>query len=136
MVDRTDERNVAEQEEQGGAVEPPKVVQQVQEFVASFARSGPVYHPIFGKFGPEHVTQFLRQTHEQDIGEQRLRKSNRWFHLTYVLTGVVLFALLTWLLLPEQADLYLDILQGLAIFVGGGGGGYGLRAYQDSRRDS
>ena len=133
MVDPIDKRNVAEPEERGRAVEPTKVV---QEIVAGFARSGPVHHPIFDKFGPEHVTQFLTQTHEQDIGEQRLRRSNRWFRLTYVLAGTIVFVLLTWFLLPDQANLYLRILEYFGVFAAGIAGGYGLKAYQDSRRDA
>lgn len=133
MADSIDKRNVTEPEERGRGVEPPRVA---QEIVASFARSGPVFHPIFDKFGPEHVTQFLRQTHEVDIGEQQRRKSNRWFRLTYVLVGVAVFGFLTWFLLPDQSELYLRILEYLGIFAAGGAGGYGLKAYQDSRRDS
>lgn len=133
MADSIDKRNVTDPEERGREVERPKVF---QEIVAGFARSGPVFHPIFDKFGPEHVTKFLRQTHEQDIGEQQLRKGNRWFRLIYVLVGVAVFAFLTLLLLPEQANLYLEILKGLGFFAAGGFGGYGLKAYQDSRRDS
>lgn len=133
MADSIDKRNVTDPEERGRGIEPPKVV---QEIVAGFARSGPVFHPIFDKFSSEHVAQFLRQTHEADIGEQQLRKSNRWFRLAYVLVGIAVFVFLTLLLLPEQANLYLEILKGLGIFAAGTAGGYGLKAYQDSRRGS
>ena len=102
---------------------------------ASFARSGPAYHPIFDKFEPDHVTQFLTQTHEQDIGELQFRRSNRWFRFAYFLAGVAVFFFLTFLLLPDRADLYFEILKGLGIFAAGGAGGYGLKAYQDRRRN-
>ena len=132
MADHTDERSVAEREEQDTAVKS----QVFREFFAGIAHSRPTHHPVFDKFGSEHVTQFLGQAHEQDIEELRLRKGRRWFRLIYVLIGVAVFAFLTLLLLPEQANLYLDILRGLGIFAAGAGGGYGLKAYQDSRRDS
>ena len=115
------------------AVEPQRVV---QEIVAGFSRSGPAYHPVFDRFGPEHVTQFLKQTHEQDIGEQQLRKSNRWFRFAYVLSGIFVFVFLTMFLLPDQADLYLRILEYFGVFAAGIAGGYGLKAYQDSRQGS
>lgn len=42
-----------------------------ETFGALIGRSGPAYHPIFDKFEPEHVTQFLqnvpfeiRRTHD------------------------------------------------------------------------
>lgn len=101
---------------------------------ASFARSGSAYHPIFDKFESEHVTRFLAQVHEQDIGELQLRRSNRWFRLVYFLVGVAVFGFLTFFLLPDRADLYFEILKGLGIFAAGGAGGYGLKVYQDQRR--
>ena len=81
----------------------------------------------------EHVAQFLEQAHEQDIEELRLLRGSGWFRLICVLIGVAVSAFLTLLLLPEQANLYLEILKGLGVFAGGG---YGLKVYQDSRRDS
>ena len=56
---------------------PAEAAAIVTALQASFTRSGPSYHPIFDKFGPEHVTQFLTQVHEQDMGEVRIRTSNR-----------------------------------------------------------
>ena len=107
---------------------------QIQEIFASVARSsGPSYHPIFEKFEAEHVTQFLKQTHETDREERQLRRGSRWFSLGYVVIGVLIFVFLTLFLLPDHADLYLEILKVLGIFGAGAAGGYGLRAYQDRK---
>ena len=133
MAGPEDERNVPEPRQQGASREPREVV---GEFFAGFARSELAYHPLFDKFGSEHVTLFLEQAHEQDIGELRLHKGNRWFRLIYVLVGVAVFGFLTWFLLPDQSELYLRILEYLGIFAAGTAGGYGLKAYQDSRRGS
>ena len=114
---------------------PAEAAAMVTALQASFTRSGPSYHPIFDKFGPEHTTQFLAQTHEQDMGELRIQTSNRWFRLAYVLIGVAVFVFLTFLLLPDHADLYFEILMGLGIFAAGIAGGYGIKAYQDRNRD-
>lgn len=84
----------------------------------------------------DQVAQFLQQTHGQCIEDLRLRRRNQWVRLIYVLIGVAVFGFLTLLLLPEQANLYLELLRGLGITVAGVAGGYGLKAYQDSRRDS
>lgn len=108
----------------------------VRELVTAFARSGPAYHPIFEKLDSEHITQFLQQTHDQEKGERELQKRDQWFRLVYVLSGIFVFAFLTMFLLPDQADLYLRILEYFGVFAAGAGGGYGLKAYQDSRRDS
>ena len=77
----------------------------VRELVASFAaisRTGPSYHPIFGKFESEHVSQFLRQSHEQDQDERKFARSSRWFRLVYALMGLGVFVFMTVLLLPEH----------------------------------
>ena len=109
----------------------------VRELVASFAaisRTGPAYHPIFDKFESEHVSQFLRQAHEQDQDEQQFARSSRWFRLVYALMGLGVFVFMTVLLLPEHGSLYVEILKGLGIFAAGAAGGYGLKAYRDASR--
>ena len=133
-TDRTGTRNdLVENDEQPNI--PAEAAATFTALQASFARSSSSYHPIFDKFEPEHVTQFLTQVHEQDTGEMRIRTSNRWFRLAYVLTGVAVFIFLTLLLLPNRADLYFEILKSLGIFAAGTAGGYGLKAYQDRNRD-
>ena len=133
MADSNDKQDVSEPKEQQALGELRQVAGKM---VAAFAHSGPAYHPIFDKFDRDHVTQFIQQMREQDNGERALRKGNRWFRLIYVLVGVAVFVFLTLLLLPEQADLYFELLKGLGFTVAGAAGGYGLKAYQDLRRDS
>ena len=110
-------------------------VRRTQELLAGFARVGPAYHPIFDKFGHEHVTQFLKQTHEDNQEKRRFLRSGRWFRLAYAVLGLAAFVSLTLFLLPDHADLYFEILQGVGIFAAGIAGGYGLKSYQDLRRD-
>lgn len=101
---------------------------------ASIGPSGAMHHPIFAKFKPEHVAQFLDHAHKSDVSTSRFRSTNRWFNLAYVLIIVAVFLFLTVLLLPDQSDLYFDILKGIGIFLGGAGGGYGLKTFQDRNR--
>ena len=93
-------------------------------------RSGPVFHPVFEKFEREHVTQLLENSFERERAEQKARSSDRWFRLTYVALVAGLFVFLTLLLLPNNTDLYFQILQGLGLFLAGFAGGYGVRSYQ------
>ena len=107
----------------------------VQRIFAGFTRtSGPAHHPLFEKFESEHVTQFLSQTHETDQEERTLRRSGRWFHFGYTILGLGVFVFLTVLLLPEQPELYTEIMKSACLFAAGAAGGYGLKAYQDQRR--
>lgn len=129
------ERTIAEQEEQepenpGSAVGPMQtVVERVTQVGAP-----PTHHPLFDKFEPEHVTQFLTNAHDVDRNRVRFLSSNRWFHLVYTLIGVSVFVFLTLLLLPEQARTYFEILKSLGIFAAGAAGGYGLGTYQERRQ--
>ena len=105
----------------------------MQEMVMSTVRSGPVYHPIFDKFETQHVTQFLKDSSESDAAKHKMRMGNRWFRLAYVVLATVVFIFLTMFLLPDQSDLYFQILQGLGLFVAGLAGGYGIRSYQEKQ---
>ena len=107
----------------------------VQQLFARFTRtSGPAHHPLFEKFESGHVSQFLSQTHEADQEERALRRSSRWFHFGYTILGLGVFVFLTVLLLPEQSELYTEIVKSVCVFAAGAAGGYGLKAYQDQRR--
>lgn len=97
--------------------------------LAAFTKSEATsYHPIFDKFGPEHVSKFLEQSHESDT-------KSRWFRFAYVVLGISVFVLLTLYLLPSHDDLYFEMLEILGAFGAGVAGGYGIKAYQDQRRN-
>ena len=96
-------------------------------------RSGRAYHPIFDKFQPQHVTQFLKDLAERDKAKHKMLMGNRWFRLAYVAIAIIVFILMTAWLLPEQSDLYFQFLQGVGLFVSGLAGGYGIRSYQEKR---
>lgn len=106
----------------------------LQDIVAGiYESSSPVYHPIFDKFQPEHVSQFLTQTYEAGTQERQLQRGDRWFRFAYVVLAIAVFAFLTLYLLPEHSALYIDILKSLGIFGAGVAGGYGFKTYQDQR---
>ena len=91
--------------------------------------------PIFDKFEPEHVAQFLDHSRERERDEARFKRGGRWFRVVYTAIGIGVFFFLTVLLLPEQSDLYYKLLQGLGVFGAGLAGGYGLRTYQERRSE-
>lgn len=109
------------------------IARVVQETFMGAFRSGPTFHPIFDKFEPEHVTQFLKDASESDADRRKMERGDRWFRLVYVAIGVAIFCGLTVILLPGHPDLYFQLLQGLGIFVAGLLGGYGIRTYQENK---
>ena len=42
---------------------PHAMMSEMSELVTSVGSSGAMHHPIFAKFEPEHVTQFLEHAH-------------------------------------------------------------------------
>ena len=64
-----------------------------REISSFFAQSGRRYHPIFDKFGPEHVSQFLKNSHERDTANQRQLSTDRNYTFAYfaVIVGIFIF---------------------------------------------
>lgn len=138
--DRQIERHVRTPDTSGTAGSKPDQV--VEEIFTGAIRSGPAHHPIFDKFEPQHVTQFLKSSFEEEkfeqqirSNEQQIRSSNRWFRLVYVGLAIGIFVFLTLLLMPDQSNLYFQLLQGLGLFGSGFAGGYGFKSYQDQRSE-
>jgi len=110
-----------------GRDESQQPLDVITQRMASFTRVGVSHHPVFDKFEPQHVTQFLTNTHKN-------QSADRWFRLGYTLIGVAVFAMLSWFLLPQWADIYFDILMYAGVFTAGGAGGYGLKSWRSQRR--
>ena len=100
-----------------------------------FAQSGGGYHPIFEKFESVHVSQFLKNKSEKDAATRRLASTDRNYQLIYFFTGVGFLVFLTFLLLPDNKELFIDIVALLGSFIAGGFGGFGLHAYKSKRHE-
>lgn len=109
-------------------------VERTEEITASFARFGAVHHPVFDKMTPEHVTMFLEHSHEHERDNYKYKKSDRWFFLVYFMLVIGIFMFLTVYLLPNDRDLYMEILKLVGAVAVGGFGGYGVKAWLDQRR--
>lgn len=57
------------------------VIRSLEANFTAIRRSGPAYHPIFDKFEPEHVAQFLDHSRERDRDEAKFKRHGRWFGL-------------------------------------------------------
>lgn len=112
---------------------PPTIIRQMMAMFG-FGLGGRAFHPVFDKFEPEHVDKFLDHSHEEDLERLRIRRQDRWFFLIYAVIGLGFLGWLIWALLPNDKDLLAEILKLGIAFAGGVGGGYGLKSYQESRR--
>lgn len=96
--------------------------------------SGPAPHPIFEKMNEEHIHKFLDHTQQDDEHQYMIRRSNRWFNLSYVVLGLGIFLFLIVYLLPDNKEILVDLLKLIVAFAGGLGSGIGLKVYLDRRR--
>lgn len=74
--------------------------QQVRHTMLSMMRlqgAGPLPHPIFEKFKPEHVDKFLEYSHEDDVNTYNLARSSGTHRLIYFfgILGFLVFLFLT-----------------------------------------
>lgn len=105
----------------------PAPVRRMMLQMMSVQGRGPLPHPIFEKFTPEHVDKFLDYSHEDEVNEYSLARFNKWFHLGYAVLFAAFLVFLVVYLAPSNKDLLGDILKMLAVFAGGFGSGFGVK---------
>lgn len=110
---------------------PPEIRRTVRMMMSAstdHVRSG---HPLFEKFTDEHVHKYLDYIQKDDDNAFELQRSNRWFHLSYVVLGIGLFLFLMIYLVPKDKALFDQIFKMLVAFAGGFGSGYGVKTFRD-----
>lgn len=112
---------------------PPEVRQTVRMAMMQTFSRGPAVHPLLEKFTAGHIDKVLDYSQEDDKNEFSLRRSNRYFNLSYVIIGLSVFIFLIVFLAPQNIDLLKDILKLLVAFIGGVGSGFGLKTYLEKR---
>ena len=113
---------------------PPEVKRSIRMSMMGASFGGPPSHPLFDKFTPDHVTQYLDGIQKDDDNLFKLTSSNRWFFLFYVVLIVGVFCFLVVYLLPRDKALLELIFKLFITFAGGFGSGYGLKAYKDRNK--
>ena len=94
--------------------------------MAHFPRNG-------GPLHSDSVAHFPRNIHKSQEIDLKKNTGARWERVAYVILGVGLFILLTIYLLPEERELYRQILEWAAVFSAGGLGGYGIGIRRNNR---
>lgn len=105
---------------------PPEVRRTISGFMGMIqSRSGPM-NPLFEKFNDAHIDKYLDYIQRDDDHEYELKRSNRWFYLSYFVIAIVVVAIAVVYLLPRDKDFLQAIFQFLIILGGGLGAGYGI----------
>jgi len=108
---------------------PPDVRRAVEFSLQAF--SGPVFHPIVKKITEGHIDKVLESAENDSKRDFKDRMAGRWFGLIYAVIGALLFIFLTIYVAGQDKELYRDLLTKVIIFFGGGGLGYGVKAFLD-----
>ncbi len=104
---------------------PPEILKIIEH--RSF-KHGPAPNPVAEKITENHITKILDNTAEESGRRARDKTQSRKFTFASAVLAVGVFVFLTVFLKPDR-DLYVEIIQLLAIFAGGFGAGYGVKAY-------
>ncbi len=121
----------------GSAIEPELLedlrpeVKKVMEIGMSMQRFGPGPNPIAEKIDGKHIHKILEIAAKDDERSFEDSKESRKFTLIYLLVFAVLFIFTTVFLVGSDKDLYKEIIKLFSVFLGGLGGGFGIKSYMD-----
>jgi hypothetical protein len=113
---------------------PPELQKQVALMISSSRYQGPMPNPLVEKLNEEHISKIIDASIADDEKNYKFAIIGRRYTLIYVILGVIAFFCLLLFLIDRNPELLKDILKMGGAFIGGGAGGYGLRAYKDSRQ--
>jgi len=109
---------------------PPEIQREIIQSRTLLLGAGLEPNPLAEKVTGEHITKILDNTAEESGRRAKDKTQSRIFKFAAAVLAAGLFVFLTVFLKPDR-DLYVEIIQLLAIFAGGFGAGYGAKAYRE-----
>jgi hypothetical protein len=111
---------------------PQEFKRNVQSFLGMIQSRSQV-NPIVEKFTEAHVDKYLDYVQRDYDNEYRLKSTNRWFILGYVVAALSFLVFLIVYLLLNNKEFLSKILEILAYFGGGFGAGYGVKTFKSRK---
>jgi hypothetical protein len=112
----------------------PPDAKRVVEIGMSMQRFGPMPNPLADKLTEGHIDKILDHSSKSDERAFEDAKASRKYALIYVTIFVTLFMSLTVFLVLADKALYEETLKLFIAFIGGFGGGYGVKSYMDRHK--
>lgn len=137
---KKDNASDASDKEGAGEHIPREVLDQLPPEVRKFASmqissiSGPRQNPLVSKINEAHIDKILDLAGQDDERTHSDVRSARKYNLVYTILALLLFIFITWFLAKSDSELYKEILKLFAVFAGGFGGGFGVKAYIDRKK--
>jgi hypothetical protein len=112
----------------------PPEARKVVEIGMSMHRFGPIPNPLTEKITEKHIDKILDISAKDDERSFTDAAHSRWFTLAYVAMFLGLFVFLTIFLVGADKELYKEAVKLFAVFLGGFGGGFGVKSYMDREK--
>jgi lipopolysaccharide export LptBFGC system permease protein LptF len=107
--------------------ERPKLLREIRMFL-SMTQSSNVSDILSRKINSSHIDQLIRFIEKEDQRSYQFAVGNRRYGLTiFCIALVALIALILVFVFRNESELLKQILIGIALILGGFGGGYGYR---------
>lgn len=108
----------------------PPEVKKVMEIGMTMQRfSGPVPSPFLEKINENHIDKILDISEKEDDRKYKDSQSSKYIFLAAFVAVILLFVFLTIYLAQSNSELYMEILKLSVAFIGGLGGGFGIKSY-------
>lgn len=108
----------------------PPELKRVMEVGFSMQKfSGPVASPLLEKINEKHIDKILDLSEKEDDRQYKDSQSNKIIFISCFVIVILLFVFLTIHLAQSNSELYMEILKLSIAFVGGLGGGFGIKSY-------
>jgi hypothetical protein len=91
-------------------------------------------NPLAEKINEKHIDKILDIAEKDDERSFKDAGENRKFTLIYVLVFAALFVFSTIFLVGSDKELYKEVIKLFAVFLGGLGGGFGIKSYMDRNK--
>ena len=112
----------------------PPDIKKVMEVGFSMQKfSGPLPSPLLDKISEKHIDKILDLSEKEDNRQYKDSQSSKILFLAYFMVLILLFVFLTIYLAQSNSELYMEILKLSVAFVGGLGGGFGIKSYIGSK---
>lgn len=113
---------------------PPEVKTMIEMGFSFQKISSPIFNPLFEKFNEKHIDSLLELFKKEDEHYYKDAQITKRYSLIYFLLILAFLCFLILFLTNKDRNLLLTIFEKGIYILGGFGGGYGFKAYLDSKK--
>lgn len=112
---------------------PPEIKRTME--MAISMQTGRMPNPILSKLTEDHITKILDQSEKEDENSFKDTQSSKAYNLIYFVITVLLIVFFVIYLADRDKALLLNLADKALYILAGFGGGYGFKAFRDSKKN-